>query len=800
MAKIGFDHGRIVSYFLRRPFGDLDAVIEHINPVRELHDQVELVLDQQDGHAATLQRRNQRLHFGRLGRIHAGGRLVEQQQPRPERQRAGDLDPPPVGVGKTIGGMIEPRRQALAEQIENLARFGLQRLLLFLDRGRANQGENEFGERPDDGQARLHRAQPRMRAEQHVVLDAEIGEDAAVLERAGEAERRDRFRRQALDRAPGETDLAAVQPFEAADHVERRRLAGAVRPDQADKLALADRKVERLDRDDAAEPAREPANVEQRRHRLDRTQQALRPEADQQQQNDAVDQNAIFSSDSKQLGQSDQRDRADNRAKHIPHAAENDHGQSEQRELRIERLVVQVRIEVGGDRAADAGAEAAEGEGQPLIAVELDPIGARGDLVLAHGAQRSAEMRIQEPRLQRRQRDDNGEAQPVNRAIGENVLTEKRQRRDAGEPHRPACQSLPIEDDQADDLADRQGRDGDVMAAQAEGGKDEQRAEPGRDQAGRRNGQDRRRAEIEREQRRGVAADRQQPGMTEGNLPRRAGDQRQAQSEHRREPGVGESLQQVWRARRQRQRESRERERGDGPARQANGPARRDEGADQGLALDRRAAAEQAIGQPEEKSDQQHEGEEIAVRGAEQRDAVALGQAEQQAADDRARHIADAADHLRDHPFQGRLKAHRRIDVVVIHADQQAAEAAQRGGDGEDGAVDRVDIDAHLLRRLAILGGGAHGEAELGETQEDIEQGRAGEADRGDQNVHRADRAVADGEPPVGQIARHGARIGREDELDELIEDETEADRREQRRNPRLSLQRPQADALDDDA
>ena len=56
--------------------------------------------------------------------------------------------------------------------------------------------------------------------------------------------------------------------------------------------------------------------------------------------------------------------------------------------------------------------------------------------------------------------------------------------------------------------------------------------------------------------------------------------------------------------------------------------------------------------------------------------------------------------------------------------------AAERRGDGEDGAVDRVDVDAHLLRRLAILRGRAHREAELGEAQEDEQQRRADERRR----------------------------------------------------------------------
>ena len=87
---------------------------------------------------ARLERRDQRLHLRGLGRVHAGGRLVEQQQPRPQRERAGDLDAAAVGVGEAVGGMVEARRQPVAEQREDLARLGSERRLPRADRRRAN--------------------------------------------------------------------------------------------------------------------------------------------------------------------------------------------------------------------------------------------------------------------------------------------------------------------------------------------------------------------------------------------------------------------------------------------------------------------------------------------------------------------------------------------------------------------------------------------------------------------------------------------------------------------------------------
>src|SRR5436190_863651 len=60
-----------------------------------------------------------------------------------------------------------------------------------------------------------------------------------------------------------EEDVAGVEPVEPCDHIERRRLAGAVWPDQAE-----DRTFPRLERDvvecdDAAEPQRDVLEREQ---------------------------------------------------------------------------------------------------------------------------------------------------------------------------------------------------------------------------------------------------------------------------------------------------------------------------------------------------------------------------------------------------------------------------------------------------------------------------------------------------------------------------------------------------------
>ena len=78
----------------------------------------------------------------------------------------------------------------------------------------------------------------------------------------------------------------------------------------------------------------------------------------------------------------------------------------------------------------------------------------------------------------------------------------------------------------------------------------------------------------------------------------------------------------------------------------------------------------------------------------------------------------------------------------------------------EHRAVHAIDIDAALLRGVAVECGRPHRPAELGEAQEDVEQQRAGKPDAGDQQVERADGAAADLDAPAGHL-RWQCRAGR---------------------------------------
>jgi hypothetical protein len=74
-------------------------------------------------------------------------------------------------------------------------------------------------------------------------------EQPDVLKCAADSALRDRVRRHAGDVLAVEHDTAGGRLVDAGEHVEERRLAGAVRADQRDDRASRDREVDVVSRD-----------------------------------------------------------------------------------------------------------------------------------------------------------------------------------------------------------------------------------------------------------------------------------------------------------------------------------------------------------------------------------------------------------------------------------------------------------------------------------------------------------------------------------------------------------------------
>ena len=88
------------------------------------------MLDQQDGRSEfPTDSGDQSLEFLLFGRIHAGGRLVQQEKAGPRRQRTNDLQAPLIPVGKAAtrqgGGLLQSEiGQQTTALFLNFALFG----------------------------------------------------------------------------------------------------------------------------------------------------------------------------------------------------------------------------------------------------------------------------------------------------------------------------------------------------------------------------------------------------------------------------------------------------------------------------------------------------------------------------------------------------------------------------------------------------------------------------------------------------------------------------------------------------
>ena len=111
-----------VATCLEGSLRDLQAVVESDDPVGDPLDDVHVVLDHENRVAALVaELRDQLGDLVRLLRVHPGGRLVEQQQPRVRRHRPRDLEPAPIGVrerctpaGPSDSPSSDPRRTRAA--------------------------------------------------------------------------------------------------------------------------------------------------------------------------------------------------------------------------------------------------------------------------------------------------------------------------------------------------------------------------------------------------------------------------------------------------------------------------------------------------------------------------------------------------------------------------------------------------------------------------------------------------------------------------------------------------------------
>src|SRR5262245_50548943 len=214
--------------------------MHHQNALGERHAGTHDMLDQQNRQSRLLIELLQDSNYAvGLGRPQTGHHLVEEKESWFGCERTGHLQP--LAVGKRQRGCA---LRPLVVEIEAAEDF--ERTL-----------------------ARVVQLPPvEQRANDHVILDAERREWPDNLESTADAAAANLIRRESIDALARERDRPAFGGKHPGNHVEKRGLAGAIRPDDRKDLALRHCKAECVNRDQAAEALGNSADRQQCAHCL----------------------------------------------------------------------------------------------------------------------------------------------------------------------------------------------------------------------------------------------------------------------------------------------------------------------------------------------------------------------------------------------------------------------------------------------------------------------------------------------------------------------------------------------------
>src|ERR1700683_3584669 len=83
LAEIGFQNARIAADQAGRSVGDLGALLQHDDPAAQRHDEVDVMLDDQQRHALGIELAYHVLDAPHHGRVDAGHGLVQHDETRP---------------------------------------------------------------------------------------------------------------------------------------------------------------------------------------------------------------------------------------------------------------------------------------------------------------------------------------------------------------------------------------------------------------------------------------------------------------------------------------------------------------------------------------------------------------------------------------------------------------------------------------------------------------------------------------------------------------------------------------------
>ena len=360
--------------------------------VGDAHHQIHIVLDQDHGHAHGRELAQQRTDRRGILRVQPCRRLIEREHARPDRERAGDFDQPFVDMRERIRRPIE--RTFVADKGEQA--FSDLGIVAVLAAGEKMRRKPAAPQRDHDIVDHRHRF-----------------EQLACLISTRNAGARNLIGAQRRNDAIAEPHRSRIRPVEAADHIERRALAGPVRADDAcDRTRLrleveiahgahaaeTHRKIahrKRLAACAGGEKAADVASLFCKRVALlpgqnarDQPDQARRREPQHGQHQHADEQEPVLAERREQFRQQHHDQGADDRTEHAIGAAQH-HDQEEQDRLKERKGF---RADEIADRSIDAAGQAgrdrrnAERRGANERRIEFDrDAGGFGIAHRAHG-------------------------------------------------------------------------------------------------------------------------------------------------------------------------------------------------------------------------------------------------------------------------------------------------------------------------------------------------------------------------------------------------------------------------------
>src|SRR6267143_3094523 len=238
-AKVGFLHFRVLDDLGRRALADDPAGVEADHALREAHHRLHDVLDHDDRDPGRIQVKQYFQNFVDFVAGEPGHRLVGDQQPRPRRHRARELELAQLDLGEQV------RRR--------VGFFGHPHL-------------PQDCHRLVPGIGGVQRSAVRDVFERHdkVLQHRHALERARDLDAACDTAARALVGRQARDLGAVEHDRARFVSQCARDTVDQGRFARSVRPDQAEALAGGDLQADLAQRGEAPEMLRHASYLEER--------------------------------------------------------------------------------------------------------------------------------------------------------------------------------------------------------------------------------------------------------------------------------------------------------------------------------------------------------------------------------------------------------------------------------------------------------------------------------------------------------------------------------------------------------